>query len=139
MTEARLFTNVRTAWFSRGVGRKGNRPIWIEIDALWAESEYEVIGFLAKNGVVDTFRPVFKLDFEIGCDPLDHEFTLSEPPKPQLARADLVFKDDTRIGLQVRDRQRPVDVLDTLTGEFSRNQLWEMMSAKVAEYPVDLR
>jgi hypothetical protein len=40
----------------------------------------------------------------------------------------------------VRDRQRPVDVLDaTEDGDIYRNKLWEMMSAKVREYPVDMK
>jgi hypothetical protein len=135
MTEARLFTNVRTAWvWSMGA----SRPVFVEIDALWTEVGYKVIGFAAKNGRVDTFRGVFEVDLE--CDPLEHEFTLHEPPKPQLAYAELSFVDGTRVRLQVRDRQRPVDVLDaTEDGDIYRNKLWEMMSAKVREYPVDMK
>jgi hypothetical protein len=141
MTEARLFTNVRTAWVERradgGPARIGCGIIRIQIDALWVEREFKVIGFAANNGVVDTVRPVFDIDLE--CDPLEHEVTLSEQPKPVLARADLAFADGTRIALQVRDRQRPVDLLDaTEDGAIYRNKLWEMMSAKVREYPVDM-
>lgn len=114
-------------------------PVRIEIDALWVEAGWDrkVIGFAATNGRVDTFRPVFEIELE--CDPLEHEFALHELPKPRLARAELTFKDGTRIGLQVRDRQRPVDVLDaTQDGDIYRNRLWEMMSAKVCEYPVEM-
>jgi hypothetical protein len=69
----------------------------------------------------------------LGCGPLEHEVEPFEPRKPVLPGVDLAFKDGTRIRLIVKDRQRPIDIVDTTIA----NDAWCLMPAKVAEYSDD--